>query len=169
MEYLLLIGRSERKTIMRKFILTTLMVSVGFLATASLRAETAPTQKHQPNAKQIVSQLKEKCGSDINKLCSGIKPGEGRIAACLDSREDQLSASCKTTWMTTKADVSKRIDRADVAFRKECGADAQKFCSEVPSGKGRILSCLSKHQSDLSTSCKNFQAQLDQKLDEFIS
>jgi hypothetical protein len=169
MECLLLFGRSERKTIMRKLIVTTLMVSTAFLASATLRAETASPQKQQPNAKQIVSQLKEKCGSDINKFCSGIKPGEGRIAACLDAREDQLSASCKTTWMTTKADVSKRVDRADVAFRKQCGADVQKFCSDVPSGKGRLLSCLSKHQSDVSASCKNFQTRLDQKLDEFIS
>jgi hypothetical protein len=123
----------------------------------------------QENANQIMSKLKDSCGTDINKYCNGVKPGQGRIAACLESRQDQLSSQCKDTWTSAKADLSKRMDRADVAFRKQCGADVQKFCSDVPSGKGRLLSCLGDHQSELSASCKNFQAKLDKKLDDFVS
>jgi hypothetical protein len=165
---------------MRKLLITTLMLSLGVLANSTVRADDTSqskqsSQKSQPgmtyneNANQIVSKLKQSCGADIKQFCSGVKPGGGRIAACLESRQDQLSSQCKETWTTAKTDISKRIDRADVAFRKQCGADVQKFCSDVPSGKGRLLSCLGDHQSELSSSCKNFQAKLDQKLDDFVS
>jgi hypothetical protein len=173
---------------MKKLLITTLMLSLGIMANATVRAESA-AQSNQPQqsgqagqageagmmyqknekAKHIVTNLKEQCRDDINTFCNGIKPGGGRIAACLESRQDQLSSQCKQTWESAKADISKRMDRADVAFRKQCGADLQKFCSNVPSGKGRLLGCLGEHQSELSTSCKNFNAKLDQKLDEFVS
>lgn len=181
MEWLLLFGRSERNSPnMQKLLITTLMLSLGIMVNATARADdmTQSSQKagqagmsyqKGENAKKIMSSLKDKCGADINKYCSGIKPGEGRIAACLQGRQDQLSSQCKDTWTSAKADISKRIDSADVAFRKQCGSDVQKFCSNVPSGKGRLLSCLGDHQSELSASCKNFHAKLEQRLDEFVS
>ena len=35
------------------------------------------------------------CRADAQRLCAGIKPGEGRIVACLKSHESDLSAACK--------------------------------------------------------------------------
>jgi len=129
---------------------------------------TTMTQAADTTAKQMSDQLKTACQGDVDKLCQGITPGGGRIAACLDSKSDQLSSGCKTTWSSTKADISKKMDKADVAFRQSCSSDVQKFCSDVPSGKGRILDCLSDHQDALSNSCKSFQAKLDKKLDKFF-
>jgi hypothetical protein len=119
-------------------------------------------------AQNMANQLKTACQGDVDKLCSDITPGQGRIAACLDSKSDQLSSGCKTTWTSTKADISARMDKAEVAFRKDCGSDVQKFCQDVPSGKGRVLSCLDDHRDGLSNSCKSFEAKLDKKLDKFF-
>jgi Cysteine rich repeat len=38
----------------------------------------------------------EACKADIEKLCPGVQPGEGRIAACLKDKRRQLSDGCKT-------------------------------------------------------------------------
>ncbi len=36
------------------------------------------------------------CKQDVETLCAGVKPGEGRIAACLKEKQDQVSDGCKT-------------------------------------------------------------------------
>ena len=38
----------------------------------------------------------EACKADVEKLCPGVQPGEGRIAACLKGKHRQLSDGCKT-------------------------------------------------------------------------
>lgn len=38
----------------------------------------------------------EACKADIEKLCPGVQPGEGRIAQCLRGKHRQLSDGCKT-------------------------------------------------------------------------
>jgi hypothetical protein len=35
------------------------------------------------------------CKADVEKLCSGVQPGGGRIIGCLKQNEAQVSASCK--------------------------------------------------------------------------
>ena len=85
------------------------------------------------------------CAADAQKLCQGIAPGGGRIAACLKSHESELSAECKA-----KRDSFK--ERAQ-DVREACKDDADKFCKGVKPGCGRMLSCLKSHQKDLSQAC----------------
>jgi hypothetical protein len=35
------------------------------------------------------------CRADVDKLCPGVQPGGGRIIACLQQNEAQVSAACK--------------------------------------------------------------------------
>ena len=143
----------------------------GFLPGALAQADNSSMSSDTagaPTLKEYGAQMKTACKADVQKLCSDVTPEEGRIAACLDSKQDQLSTDCHNTWISTKAEISKRIDKADVAFRRDCGSDVQKFCANVPSGKGRLLRCLGQHESDLSNSCQNFQSKLEQKLSQFI-
>lgn len=152
---------------MNKFILTALAMWVGSISLSCAYAQTPSPQ--EPTLKQTMASLKESCKDDIKKYCSDVTPGQGRVAACIKSQENHLSTTCKSAWVGARKDISKRIDKADVAFRKSCGADVQKFCSNVPSGEGRLMNCLDQHESDLSSSCKNFQVRLDKKLDEAMS
>jgi hypothetical protein len=43
-------------------------------------------------------------------------------------------------------------------LRADCATDAQKFCSSVPSGGGRILACLKEHRDEVSDACKQAAA-----------
>jgi hypothetical protein len=40
--------------------------------------------------------MREACKADFEKYCSGVQPGGGRIAECLNMQHDQLSEACKT-------------------------------------------------------------------------
>jgi hypothetical protein len=136
-----------------------------FSITASAKQSSSSSKS---SAQAAISRLKSDCKADIEKQCSDVSPGEGRIAACLNSKEDKLSPQCRNSWISAKAKVSEKLDKTELAFRKDCGPDVQKFCSNVPSGRGRLMDCLGQHEQDLSGSCKNFQAKVQQRVSELI-
>lgn len=43
------------------------------------------------------------CRIDVERFCKEVKPGEGRILACLKAHEAELSASCKEHAAAAKA------------------------------------------------------------------
>jgi outer membrane protein OmpA-like peptidoglycan-associated protein len=44
-------------------------------------------------------QLLQACGHDVDQLCPGVPPGEGRIKACMKAHASELSAGCFDTLM----------------------------------------------------------------------
>jgi hypothetical protein len=46
-------------------------------------------------AQEKVAEFEKACGADARRLCKGIRAGEGRILACLESRKAELSPECK--------------------------------------------------------------------------
>ena len=88
------------------------------------------------------------CKADVEKFCKGIKPGGGRIWACLKSNDAELSQPCK--------DHMAMMREKGKEFNQACRADAKKFCKGVPGGKGRIVSCLKSHDAELSDPCKAY-------------
>ena len=53
----------------------------------------------QERIKMVAARLKEvsqACEDDVQQYCTGVKPGEGRIAQCLKTHKDKLSTECKT-------------------------------------------------------------------------
>ena len=43
------------------------------------------------------------CKADIEKLCPGVKPGEGRIVSCLKEKQNEVSDACKAKLKEHKA------------------------------------------------------------------
>ena len=97
---------------------------------------------------QMMTKAKGACKADVDKFCKGIKPGQGRIWACLKSNEAQLSDACKTQMAQMREHFKE--------FKAACMADVQKFCQGIPAGKGKIAACLKSHETELSDSCKEF-------------
>lgn len=63
-------------------------------------------QKHyeeiSPECKERGEELRERarevheaCKEDVSKYCKEVKPGQGRIHACLEEHDKELSAGCK--------------------------------------------------------------------------
>jgi hypothetical protein len=58
-------------------------------------AEVSPAcQGAMKKAEERVEQVKQECNADAQKFCKGIRPGQGRILACLKSHQSELAPAC---------------------------------------------------------------------------
>jgi hypothetical protein len=87
------------------------------------------------------------CTADIEKLCADVKPGDGRVAACLDAHASELSNNCKSDTKARKGYIAGWTDT--------CKADKDKFCKDVKAGNGRVAACLADHFMELTVDCHN--------------
>jgi hypothetical protein len=89
------------------------------------------------------------CAADVKAQCASVKPGEGRVGACVKEHFKDLSAPCQRT-----------LFKAGVAVKKACSADAKQFCAGVKPGGDRLAMCMQPHLADLSQPCKAALAQV---------
>ena len=85
---------------------------------------------------------RQACAADIKQLCGEVKPGEGRLKACVKEHFSQLSAACQTALIS------------NVTITKSCKADAQQKCPGIQPGGGRIQACMKDHFAELTADCK---------------
>jgi len=86
------------------------------------------------------------CRQDIQKFCPNATPGSGAFRDCLEQHKAELSPACQARINEAKSRI------AD--WRKACGADLQKVCSDVV-GPRNLRRCLSQHRDQLSPSCQD--------------
>jgi hypothetical protein len=101
----------------------------------------------------LIDTVANGCKTEIATYCKDVKPGEGRILACLYAYEDKLSGKCEYALY----DAAARLERAVAALTyvaKECEADIVANCSGVKAGEGRVLQCLEKNEAKVSNRCK---------------
>jgi len=48
---------------------------------------------------QDATTIARACAADIDRLCAGVPPGEGRIKACMKAHITELSAPCFDTLL----------------------------------------------------------------------
>jgi hypothetical protein len=111
-----------------------------------LLAATAFSQL--PYQAEISKSSKGVCKADIETFCKDIKPGGGRLKACIKSNSDRISQECKD-HMAMEQEKAKE-------FKQACKADSKQFCAGIPHVKGRIVSCLKSHETELSDNCRAF-------------
>jgi Cysteine rich repeat len=105
------------------------LVSLFMLAPAGAMAQQGPAHSA--------------CGGELNEVCTGLQPGEGRLMACVKEHLGQLSAHCQNALLS------------NVTITKACKADAEQKCAGVQPGGGRIQACMRDHFSELSDPCKH--------------
>jgi hypothetical protein len=113
---------------------------VALLLAASARAEDA-------------------CKADVERLCAGISPGGGRLAACLKANEAQLSPGCKAE----RASVSRMVKEVGAA----CEDDIQSICPDVKPGSGNVLRCLRQSFFSVTPRCQELVRAAQEKVAEF--
>jgi hypothetical protein len=62
---------------------------------AQMPTQPPPVQSPAPPSKEAVEAARAACETDIQKLCTGVQPGGGRILACLKQHKDQVSDGCR--------------------------------------------------------------------------
>ena len=98
----------------------------------------------------LAAQPHHACREDVEKLCKGVKAGDGAIMKCLKEHEALLSPACKA-----KGDAMKeKFKDQRHAIRDTCRDDFEKNCKGTEGPKKR-LECLQAHFAGLSEACKN--------------
>jgi hypothetical protein len=64
------------------------VVSTAFAGAAAAQAQVSPQMRGEATA------LMQVCRADYDRSCGGVKPGGGRILACLQSHANALSDAC---------------------------------------------------------------------------
>jgi hypothetical protein len=135
----------------------------------------------QPVQWSAAAKFRMDCARDVQRLCHGVQPGEGRLIQCLLSNRGQLSPACMSRVAAARpaagvAQPSYRsADLADAkadrqpsagpptgqaatrsAMRASCGSDVQRLCAGVPRENGGVIKCLNSHRMELSPTCDAF-------------
>jgi len=101
----------------------------------------------------LVQTVTEGCKVELEKYCSDVTPGEGRVLACLYAHGDKLSPKCEYALY----DAAVQLERAVAALSyvaNECDGDLDQYCANVAPGEGRLLDCLKKKEKQLTKRCK---------------
>jgi len=103
--------------------------------------------------KGIVETFKEGCKADLETYCKDVKPGDGRLLACLYANSDKISARCEYALY----DAASQLERALTALTyvaNECRDDLKANCANINPGEGRLLTCLEKNDAKVSGRCR---------------
>lgn len=87
------------------------------------------------------------CREDYARLCTGVRPGGGRIIACLNANAEKLSQPCFLS-------LAER-GLAFAAVLRLCLPDFERLCTGVPPGMGRVIGCLTDNSDRISTGCRD--------------
>lgn len=123
------------------------LIFVGYLGLVIVAASAQADRAPQVPAKKTVMHHRfvDVCKADVKRLCSGVEPGDGRVAQCLAEHKAEIGKQC-----TVALRRAKRV----AMFRAACGADVKTLCPGVRPGDGRVLHCLETNEATVSAACK---------------
>lgn len=81
------------------------------------------------------SAIAKACGVDVRKHCRGVEPGGGRVVACLQSHEAELSVACK----------------AQLPQAAQCQQQVLKLCGDGTREQQRA--CVESKRGELASAC----------------
>jgi len=111
------------------------------------------------SAQDIVSDVQKGCGVEIEKYCSQVSMGEGRLLACFYAHEDKLSGQCEYTLYKASAQLEHAVSALNYVAG-QCQDDILAHCAEVQLGEGRIKECLESNADSVSAACKAAMAEV---------
>ena len=99
-----------------------------------------------------VAKLESACAEDIQKYCSTVTPGEGRMIYCMEAHEDKISTRCAFELGEAATSVQTAADALKDAVIA-CKAEISGVCGKILPGQGRIAACLLSNKSTASAGC----------------
>lgn len=107
---------------------------VPIVAIAALGV-SAPGHARFPTAEQRA--LMQTCRADARQLCADVKPGGGRVVACLSENKARLSPDCQ----------------GQIGRMETCPAEVRTLCPEAV-GETDLRKCASAKRDALSATCR---------------
>jgi hypothetical protein len=102
-------------------------------------------ERMRADAKKFL-QVSADCLDDVDRFCSDVEPGQGRVIVCLSRHEQDLAPVCRKHLQEGRRNVRRKLAGA-------CDGDIETICKGVRPGRGRIQRCLEQHKDELSTGC----------------
>jgi sporulation protein YlmC with PRC-barrel domain len=93
-----------------------------------------------------VERIENACGEDIERFCSEITPGGGRIASCVQAYSDQLSRRCQFVLRRTV----NRVQQAVETIADTCMSAVKQQCGD----SGNVKQCVQQKSASLPQSCQ---------------
>ena len=103
---------------------------------------------------RAVQRIEWACADDIERFCSDVTPGGGRIASCMDAYSDQLSRSCRFA-------LNRAVSRVQAAIENTadtCLSAVQQQCGN----EGDVKACLQQKMASLPRPCQTIVASLQE-------
>ncbi len=108
-------------------------IAFGLLAMIALQSVAAESDR-------------KSCQKDVQKYCSTVTPGGGRIMACLRAHSDKLTKEC--------LEFVENAALATKTFRRSCRKEIVLFCEKEEELHHKLTDCLEQHQKQLSEACQ---------------
>ena len=122
------------------------------LSLGSASAQTDIAKAIQERLAAQIAKLQNSCADEINKYCSTVTPGEGRLLYCMQAHEDKISAKCAYEMEETAARFQTSADNLRDAINA-CKAEITGVCGKTLPGEGRVAACLLANKSTASKNC----------------
>lgn len=119
-----------------------LLFALAFLSSAH-----AQTMSFEEAANVILRD----CGKYIEKHCSKVNLGSGKMRDCL-MNNPSVSGACKAGFDRVTREVQKRA-QARVDVLKVCDADVHRLCGLIQKGDGNLLECMLTAHKAVSPKC----------------
>ena len=102
------------------------------------------------------------CAPEIQKFCSDVRSGRGRISACLASEMAQLGSACRPEVQSvmqsplTPGYVRRAVNPSFRApLPQACVVPAQSLCPNIPAGDARVFACLYARSDRAGKACSD--------------
>ena len=95
-----------------------------------------------------MKKLEAGCGADVNKFCSSVTPGEGRLFFCIMAHQDKISTKCDYALFEASRSLDRALDRVELEA-DACWNDIEKLCASI-SGRRRPYHAVLSQQKGFS-------------------
>lgn len=76
------------------------------IAAAVAMADEPPAAPPAPAQHRSLQEVRAACKEDVQKLCTGVQPGGGRIVGCLKQHKEEVSDGCKQAIQKAKPNTA---------------------------------------------------------------
>jgi hypothetical protein len=125
---------------------------IGLFVVAAMAGNAMSADVMTKKVEKLVKSVQDGCSAELTSYCKDVTEGNGQKLACLYAYQDKLSTKCEYALYDAAAQLQQAIVK--VAYvANECSSDLEKYCSGVEVGGGRVLDCMKKNESKLTSRC----------------
>lgn len=133
------------------------MLCAGLLAAAGFAgnavAQDMSMKEFETMLKETADKVGLACGPEVDKFCTTVNPGEGRVIMCMIAHSDQISKDCSSALLDAAVVFGDEGNFFQYAA-SVCEADIEKSCGGIEPGDGKIAACLQENQASVSQPCQ---------------